>query len=211
MSGPPPNATTERRHRCMSHLTTTSTGAKAKHPLLKLQHFNGSGSLETFLMKFQHMAAYLHWDDEDTFSHLCASLDGATGQVLWELSPHASTADLTHLLQTRFGTQLEAECFKAELRARRRAMGESLQTLYHNITRLVQLVCLNTDTTLAMHMGKETFITALNNANWQLEVMKREPATVEIALGHAIKLEAYEQSLAASTTQFQMILRQAPG
>ena len=43
--------------------------------LLKLQCFDGSGSLDTFLLKFQHMAAYLHWDDEDKFSHLCASLD----------------------------------------------------------------------------------------------------------------------------------------
>jgi len=59
----------------VSQSTTTSTGAKAKHMLLKLQCFDGSGSLDTFLLKFQHMAAYLHWDDEDKFSHLCASLD----------------------------------------------------------------------------------------------------------------------------------------
>jgi len=48
----------------VSLLTTTPTGTKVKHTLIKLQSFNGSGSLETFLMKFQHMAAYLHWDDE---------------------------------------------------------------------------------------------------------------------------------------------------
>jgi len=91
-------------------------GAKAKHLLLKLQRFDSSGSLDTFLLKFQHMAAYLRWDD-DRFSHLCASLDGPTGQVLWELPPHASTANLERLLQTCFGTQLQAERFKAELHA----------------------------------------------------------------------------------------------
>ena len=94
--------------------------------------------------------------------------------------------------------QLQAERFKAELRARRRAKGESLQTLYQDITRLVQLTYTNVDTLLATHVGKEAFIAALDNANLQLEVMKREPPTVEIALGHTTKLEAYEQSLTAS-------------
>jgi len=72
----------------------------------------------------------------------------------------------------------------------------SLHTLYHDI-RLVQLAYPGADTVLAMHVGKEALITALDNANLQLEVMKHEPATVEIALGHAIKLEAYEHSLTA--------------
>jgi len=43
------------------------------HPLMKLQSFDGTGSLNTFLsilMKFQHMASNLHWDDEDMFHHL---------------------------------------------------------------------------------------------------------------------------------------------
>jgi len=92
-----------------------SVGAKSKHLLLKLQHYNGSKSLKTFLLKLQHLAAYLQWNEEDRFHHLCESLDGPAGQVLWELPLHAMTADLERLLQTRFGTQLQAESFKAEL------------------------------------------------------------------------------------------------
>ena len=46
------------------------------HPLLKIQTFDGAGSLDTFLNKFHHMANYLHWDEEDMFNHLCASLEG---------------------------------------------------------------------------------------------------------------------------------------
>ena len=48
---------------------------------------------------------------------------------------------------------------------------------------------------MATHVDKEAFITALSDNNLELEVMKREPATVEMALSHAIKVEAYEQSL----------------
>jgi len=40
-------------------------GAKLKHLLLKLQRYDGSESLETFLLKFQHLAAYLQWNEED--------------------------------------------------------------------------------------------------------------------------------------------------
>jgi len=43
----------------------------------------------------------------------------------------------------------------------------------------------------------EAFIVALYNADLQLEVMKCEPATVEIAVSYAINLEAYEHSLNA--------------
>jgi len=39
-----------------------------------------------------------------------------------------------------------------------------------------------------------------NDPNLQLELMKREPATVEVALIHAINVKVYEQSLACHNT-----------
>ena len=88
------------------------------HPLIKLQAYDGSGSQETVLMNVRCMAAYLRWDKENIFHHLCTSLEGAAAQVLWDIGPRATTADLICLLQTKFGTQLQAERFKAELCAR---------------------------------------------------------------------------------------------
>jgi len=61
-------------------------GAKSKHPLLKLQHYDVSESLETFLLKFQHLAACLQWNKEDRFHHLCANLDGPASQVIMDFS-----------------------------------------------------------------------------------------------------------------------------
>ena len=60
------------------------------------------------------MARYLDWTDEDQYYHLCASLEGAVGQVLWDAGPQATTDSIIRLLQTRFGTELQAERFKAE-------------------------------------------------------------------------------------------------
>jgi len=106
------------------------------HPLIKLQSYDGTESLDTFLTKIQCMACYVQLDDEDMFHHLCASLKGAAGQVLWDIGPRATRADIVCLLQTRFGTQLQAEHFKAVLHARQRAPGESLQQLYQDICNL---------------------------------------------------------------------------
>jgi len=107
--------------------------------LLKLPAYDGKGSLETFLEKFGLMAQYLDWKEGDMFHHLCASLDGNAGQVLWGLNPGANTATVIGLLRTRFGHEMQAERFRAELRARRLRPGESLQSLYLDISRMASL------------------------------------------------------------------------
>ena len=87
-------------------------------------------SLETFLAKFEQMAKYLKLTNIDRFYHLCASLEGAAGQVLWGLKSDATTDTVIALLRTHFGNELQVERFRAELRARKRQRGESLQSLY---------------------------------------------------------------------------------
>jgi len=79
------------------------------------------------------MASYLWWDEEDMFHHLGTSFEGVVGQVLWDIGPRATMAVIICLLQARFGTQLQAESFKAELHAMRRVPGESFQQLYQYI------------------------------------------------------------------------------
>jgi len=120
----------------------------------------------------QHLAVYLKWNEEDRFHHLCTSLEGPASQVLWELPPGATTADLECLLQTRFGTQLQAESFKAKLRTRRRDKGESLQDLYRDISRLLQLAYPAADNALVNHVGIESFIAAFNDPTFEYEVLK---------------------------------------
>jgi len=51
------------------------------------------------------------------------------------------------------------------------------------------------DISLTTYVAKEAFITALNDNKLQIEVMKKEPCNIQEALSHAIKLEAFEQSL----------------
>ena len=82
---------------------TPTTGRETRQ-MLKLQRYDGMDSLDTFLRKFQSMAKCLQWSEEDAMYHLCGSLDGAAGQILLDIVPSATTADVK-LLQTRFGTE----------------------------------------------------------------------------------------------------------
>jgi len=177
---------------------STAAVQRSTRPLVKLAPYDGTGSLETFLAKFQNIARYLEWTEEDRFFHLCASLEGTAGQVLWDAGPQATTDSVIRLLQMRFGNELQAERFKAELRARRRKPGEPLQHLYQEVCRLVALAYPSAESSLVHHVAKETFISALDSPSLQLKLMEREPKTVEDALNLAVKLEAYEKSLSVS-------------
>jgi len=168
--------------------------------MLKLQCYNGTDSLETFLHKFNSMSRYLQWNEDDAKYHLCGSLEGAAGQVLEGLSTDAKTTDVIKLLQPRFGTKLQVEQFKAELLARRRQPDETLQHLYREISRLVSLAYPSTDMEFTDHVGKEAFIRALNDGPLQLQVMKGEPTNLESALNYTTKYEAYQCSLVSKGT-----------
>jgi len=139
-------------------VTSTPAAGRGSRQMLKLQHYTGADSLETFLRKFNSMKQYLQWNEDDAMYHLCGSLEGAAGQVLEGLPTTAKTADVIKLLETRFGTKLQAERFKAELDARRRQKDETLQHLYREISRLVSLAYPLKDTDFTDHVGKEAFI-----------------------------------------------------
>jgi len=113
---------------------TSAEGAsgreKPETPLIKPKCFDGSGSLETFLLQFEQRSEYMQWDEKARRYHLGASLEGPAGQVLWELPMTGSTsAEVIQLLQAKFGTKLQAESFQAKLKVRRRQKGESIQDL----------------------------------------------------------------------------------
>ena len=152
-------------------------GSDAGRPknLLKLLPYNDEESLETFLAKFDYMARYLKWQDADKFYHLCASLDGPAGQVLWGLKPEATSDIAVALLRTRFGNDLQIERFRAELRARRRKPGEKLQELYLDVMRMVALAHPTSVLDLTQHVAKEAFVSALGDDALQVRVMESNP------------------------------------
>jgi len=73
------------------------SSARTPRSLVKLAPYDGTGSLETFLAKFHNIARYLMWTEADKFFHLCASLEGSAGQVLWDAGPQPTTESVIRL------------------------------------------------------------------------------------------------------------------
>ena len=53
----------------------------------------------------------------------------------------------------------------------------------------------NGDAELAQHVAREAFINSLDNIELQVNIMEKQPATIEEALSIAIRLEAYQAAL----------------
>jgi len=171
--------------------------SKGQRPLFKIDKYNGSTSLETYLLQFKQLATYLQWTERDTFYNMSASLVGPAARVLWELPKGATTADLGRLLQTRFGTEQQTASYQAKLRARRREVNEPLQDLYQDISHLLQLTYPGEGGPFISRVGVDTFITALNDRELEYEVLKLEPKTLEEAANHAMRLDALTKSVDA--------------
>jgi len=99
------------------------------------------------------------------YYHLCASLEVAAGQVLWDTGPQVTTNDIIWLLQTWFGTGLLAERFKAKMHARRRRHGEPFQQLYEEVCCLVALAYHSAEVSLTTYVAREHLSSCFISAN----------------------------------------------
>ena len=116
--------------------------------------------------------------------------------MLTELPTTGSTTDqVIRLLQSKFGTKLQAESFQAKLKARRRKDGEQIQDLYRDVSRLLQLAYPGEDAKSTERTGIDAFIAALNDGPMEFKVMKCQPKTLEEAADYATKLEVYAETV----------------
>ena len=180
-----------------SQASDASAESQLKRPLFKLDKYNGSTSLDTYLWKFHQLAKYMWWSEPDKFINLCSSLIDPASQVLRELSANPSTKELESLLQTRFGTAKQEVSFQAKLRARHRKEGETLQELHSDISRLVQLAHPKEPNSLLATVGVNAFISALDDEDLEFEILKLEPQNLPDAVDHAIRLESLAESVRA--------------
>ena len=77
---------------------------------------------------------------------------------------------------------------------------ESLQDLYRDISRLIQLAHPGERDKLVKYIGVESFIRTLDDRYLRLEILKLKPANLEEAARHAIRLEALVDSVDDKTT-----------
>jgi hypothetical protein len=96
---------------------------------------------------------------------------------------------LCNILQQKFGSAGQAEKYRAELRLRKRRIGETLQNLLIDICRLVTLAFPGPNNPTAKLIAKDTFLDSLDGTDLILKIRERDPATLGEAYKHALRIE----------------------
>ena len=174
-----------------NHDESSASGRSKVPPTIKLSSFDGSSPLASHLAKFENCSGYYQWNARERLCHLKSSLDGQAGQVLWQLPKEATEADLISLLRNRWGDENQAERFRAELASRRRKPGESAQAVYNDIRRLLALSFPGESGNILEVIGRDSFLTALNDPALRIRVLDQRPVTLDDALNAVCRMEAY--------------------
>jgi hypothetical protein len=166
-----------------------------KPPAIRLEKYDGKSCLETYLAKLTYVSDYFEWSAKQKLLYLRTNLEGAAGELLW-MHPEVKTVeDVIDLLQNRFGTRHQRERFRVELQSRRRKNGEELQGLFQDIVRLMSLAYPNEVSEAVNVIARDAFLQALDDPEFHLRILERDPATIDDALRIAVRLEAYEKSV----------------
>ena len=161
---------------------------------VKLEIYEGTTCLETFLASVKNFSSYYKWTERDELFHLKASLRGPAGQLLWDLGPDVTLEELIRLLKQRFGSTDQVERFRTELRNRRRRPGEDLQSLYNDVRRLMSLAYPVPNTSVLDVVGRDAFLDALGDPELRVRVLDKVPTSMDEALRIALNLEALDKS-----------------
>ena len=104
-----------------------------------------------------------------------ASLVGAVGQILWDAGKQTTVSRIVVLLKARFGSENQAERFRAELRSRKRSKRESLQKHYQDVCRLISLAYPDESSTLSEIVGRDAFFEILDDQALRVRILEKEP------------------------------------
>ena len=163
---------------------------------IKLERYDGSTSLDTYLAHFQNCNDYNRWNEADRVAHLRASLTGNAAQVLWGLSATETTFEsLTQKLKQRFGSAGQMAKYRAELRTRRRGKTETLQSLYQDIRRLLVLAYPGDSSPSSEAIAMESFLQALDDKDFELRLCEREFDSLDEIFRYALRLEANDRAI----------------
>jgi hypothetical protein len=136
------------------------------------------------------------WSRENKALYLAGCLSKGARSVLNDLAP-ADRYDydkLDEALKERYGTEDQAELFKAKLRSRTKGKEESLQELAHDIRRLVRLAYPGAAIRMHDDLTKDQFIEALGDGEIRWSVFQARPKNITEALKVAMELEAFKES-----------------
>jgi len=178
------------------HLESTGVVFEYRKSPMKPGRFDGTGSLESFLAQFDVCARHNGWTSADRVDFLRCSLEKAATQLLWDFGARQDVTyeELVGRLRQRYGTEGQAETFRAQLHYRRQRTDETLSNLLHEIRRLVVLAYPVPSNETTEIIARDAFLEAMHDRELSLKVREREPKSLDEAYRTALRLEAYQRT-----------------
>ena len=174
--------------------------APLRHSTMKLEKYDGTTSLDSFLAKYDVCASHNRWSNRECLAQLKWLLTGQAAQILWDMGSNdiSNSLDLVTALKARYGTANQCALYRTQLRYRRRGKNETLCELVQDIRRLVVLAYPGPMTETTESIAIDAFIEALGNVDLSLKVREREPSNLDSAYKIAMGLEAFVQKSATN-------------
>ncbi|XP_028417631.1 uncharacterized protein LOC114542079 [Dendronephthya gigantea] len=191
--------------------TATRTADSSGRPVQKPAVFDGRTPWEAYKTQFEIVAEINRWDGTEKAAFLATSLRGQALTVLSNLPPESRVhyPSLVAALESRFGSQRQAELHRMKLRSRVRHREESLPELAQDIERLAKLAYPNASPAVLETLTKDQFIDALTDDELRLRVAQARPSSLRAALGVSLEVESF--TLAAKRrTKFVRTVRESP-
>ena len=179
---------------------------KKPYRWMKPDKFDGKSSWETFLCQFENCSRYNGWDANDKTAHLRWALTGMAAQMLWG-TEGLTYSKLVTRLADRFGGRGIEEKFQHELRCRRRGKHETLRELAQDVQKLMSLAYPGEKSSLAEHLARDAFLTAIDDPELELKIREREPKDLESTVKLAQRFEVFKTTVEYSSNSRQKVNR----
>jgi hypothetical protein len=165
----------------------------ATRPIQKPATFDGRIPWDSYHTQFEIVADINQWTEGEKAAFLASSLKGHALTVLSNLSSeHRSHyPSLVAALESRYGSQRQAELNRMKLRSRSTRREESLPELAEDIERLVKLAYPEATSAVLDTLAKDQFIDALVDDELRLRVAQGRPSTLRAALGVSLEIESF--------------------
>lgn len=176
-----------------SSINSTMASRGDNYVKLKPQNYSGVDDFEDFLAQFEITAEINAWDYRAKSLYLANSLTGDARSLLNELTneQRRDYKSLVEKLTSRFGSENRAEVFRAQLKSRVKAKGESIAQLAHSVKKLTRQSYPNASANVVEALALDHFIDALSESEIRLRLREVGPKTLSEAEAIAVRMEAH--------------------
>ena len=164
---------------------------------VKPEKFSGCDgtSVYSFIAQFENCSEINQWNEREKILMLQSSLTGNALSILWHLGSNKdySYEELVDMLKARYGSKGQMATYRLQLRTRRQSRDESLGNLMQDIRKLMALAYPGKMSELIEEIARDVFIEALYDRNLALQVLMKEPKSLDEAFQIATKLRSYSE------------------